>query len=103
MICVIFCFIVNNIFFVNKNYLYGTEGVSLIHVNNAKLRNITCTLVATCIVLRRLKCNYLYSLSKQNPPSPFHRNTKFQMLMHVKKTTHCSCPPPPPPPKKSKK
>ena len=37
--------------------------VSLIHVNTTKLRNITCTLVATCVILRSLEC----SICAMNP------------------------------------
>ena len=31
--------------------------ISLIHVNTTKLRNITCTWVATSVILRSLECN----------------------------------------------
>ena len=30
--------------------------VSLVHVNTTKCGNITCTLVATCVILRSLEC-----------------------------------------------
>jgi hypothetical protein len=32
--------------------------VPCIHVNTTKLRNITCTMVATCVILRTLECIY---------------------------------------------
>jgi hypothetical protein len=35
---------------------YTNSIVSHIHVNTTKLRNITCTLVATCVILRSLEC-----------------------------------------------
>jgi hypothetical protein len=38
---------------------YTKSIVSRIHVNATKLRNITCTLVATCVILRSLECNCL--------------------------------------------
>ena len=34
---------------------YTNSIVSRIHVNTLKLRNITCTLVATCVILRSLE------------------------------------------------
>ena len=34
---------------------YTNPIVSRIHVNTTKLRNITCTLVATCVIIRSLK------------------------------------------------
>ena len=36
---------------------YTYSIVSLIHVNTTKLRNITCTLVATGVILRSLECS----------------------------------------------
>ena len=35
---------------------YTNSIVSHIHINNTKLCNITCTLVATCVILRSLEC-----------------------------------------------
>jgi hypothetical protein len=35
---------------------YTNSIVSRSHVNITKLRNITCTLVATCVILRSLEC-----------------------------------------------
>jgi hypothetical protein len=35
---------------------YTNSIVSCIHVNTTKLRNITCTLVATCVILHTLEC-----------------------------------------------
>jgi hypothetical protein len=35
---------------------YTNSIVSHIHVNTTKLYNITCTLVATCVILRSLEC-----------------------------------------------
>ena len=35
---------------------YTNSIVSCIHVNTTKLRNITCTLVATSVILRSLEC-----------------------------------------------
>ena len=35
---------------------YTYSIASRIHVNTAKLRNIACTLVATCVILRSLEC-----------------------------------------------
>ena len=36
---------------------YTNSIVSRIHVNTTKLRNITCTLVATCVILQSLECS----------------------------------------------
>ena len=36
---------------------YTNSLVSCIHVNTTKLCNITCTLVATCVILRSLECS----------------------------------------------
>ena len=35
---------------------YIDSSVSLIHVNTTKIRNITCTLVATCVILWSVEC-----------------------------------------------
>ena len=35
---------------------YTNSIILLIHVNTIKLRNITCTLVATCVILQSLEC-----------------------------------------------
>jgi hypothetical protein len=47
---------------------YINSTVSYIHVNTTKLRNITCTLVATCDILRSLECTLVHwnSLSIAN-------------------------------------
>jgi hypothetical protein len=37
---------------------YTNSIVSCIHVNTTKLRNITCTLVVTSVILRSLECTY---------------------------------------------
>ena len=39
--------------------------VSCIHVNIKKLRNITCTLVATCVILWSLECTMKMDKFKQ--------------------------------------
>ena len=41
---------------------YANSIVSRIHVNTAKIRNITCTLVAIGVILRGLECIYSYFL-----------------------------------------
>ena len=38
---------------------YTNSIVSLIHVNTTKLRNITCTFVATDVILRSLECTFV--------------------------------------------
>ena len=38
------------------SHWYTYSIASRIHVNTAKLRNIACTLVATCVILRSLEC-----------------------------------------------
>ena len=38
---------------------YTRSLVSGIHVNTTKLRNITCTLVATGVILQSLECNHI--------------------------------------------
>ena len=43
------------VFFYNVTY-YTRSIVSRIHVNTKKLRNITCTLVVTCVRLWSLEC-----------------------------------------------
>ena len=35
---------------------YTNSIVSCIHVNTKKLRNVTCTLVTTCVILQSLEC-----------------------------------------------
>ena len=35
---------------------YTNSIVSLIHVNTTKFRNIMCTFIATCVILRSLEC-----------------------------------------------
>ena len=42
---------------------YTNSIVSRIHVNTTKLHNITCTLVATCVILRSLECTAPESVS----------------------------------------
>ena len=42
---------------------YTKSMVSRIHVNTTKLHNITCTLVATSVILRRLECIYTHYAS----------------------------------------
>ena len=37
---------------------YTNSIVSCIPVNTTKLRDVTCTLVATCVILRSLECNF---------------------------------------------
>ena len=38
---------------------YTNSIVSRIHVNTPKLRTITCSLVATCVIPRSLECSYV--------------------------------------------
>ena len=45
-----------NAFKVHSITCYTNSLVSLIHVNTTKLCNITCTLVATCMILHSLEC-----------------------------------------------
>ena len=40
---------------------YTKPTTSRIHVNTTKLWNITCTLVATCMIQQSLECTYVYS------------------------------------------
>jgi hypothetical protein len=44
---------------------YTKSIVSRIHANTAKLHSITCTLVATCVILLGLECNLLGLLHKR--------------------------------------
>ena len=37
---------------------YTNSTISRIHVNTTKLRNITCTLIATSVILRSLECSW---------------------------------------------
>ena len=46
----------NNEFKFHRVTWYTNSIVCCIHVNTTKLRNITCTLVATCVILRSLEC-----------------------------------------------
>ena len=41
---------------------YTNSLLSHIHVNTIKVRNITCTLVATCLILRSLECTIWVSM-----------------------------------------
>ena len=43
---------------------YANSLVSCIHVNTTKLRNITCTLVATGVILRSLECTCMPKKSR---------------------------------------
>jgi len=45
---------------------YTKSIVSCIHVNTTKLRNIMCTLVATCVILRSLECIMNFKFQSQN-------------------------------------
>ena len=36
--------------------------LSRIHVSTTKLRNITCTLVVTCVIIQSLKCGLIYNI-----------------------------------------
>ena len=42
---------------------YTNSIASCIHVNTTKLCNITCTLVATCVILQSLECNEIFVIS----------------------------------------
>ena len=43
---------------------YTNSILSHIHVNTAKLHNIMCTLVATCVILRSLECNVKFLIAE---------------------------------------
>jgi hypothetical protein len=50
---------------------YTNSIASHIHVNNTKLYNITCTLVATSVVLRSLECTTLFAPHRSRHMGPF--------------------------------
>ena len=45
----------------NSNFIVSHSIVSRMHVNTTKLRNITCTLIVTNVILWSLKCIWNYS------------------------------------------
>ena len=49
---------------------YTNSILSCIHVNTTKLRNITCTLVATCVIIRSLEC-IIIEMPQSNVDSNF--------------------------------
>jgi hypothetical protein len=64
---------VSFVLFYNVTY-YTNPLFSYIHVNTTYLLNITCTLVATCVIIRRLECN-AYNLGNVRKVSNIHFNT----------------------------
>ena len=44
---------------------YTNSIVSCIHVNTTKFRNIMCTLVSTCVILRSLECTIVCTLKSE--------------------------------------
>ena len=68
---------------------YTDSTTPRIHVNTTKLRNITCTLVATGVILRSLECNWfdLQTLGSQ-PITP--KNLPGHCLGRTIKIVHCN-------------
>ena len=57
----------------NSKSLMSHAIISCIHVNTAKLCNITCTSVATCVILRsfRVYLGVLYTMDQEVIPRPY--------------------------------
>ena len=56
---------------------YTNSLISHIHVNNTKLRNITCPLIATCEILRSLECPTYYVRFNSSIYAPLSRHDLF--------------------------
>ena len=62
---------------------YTKSIVSRIHVNTTKLRNITCTLVATCVILPTLECK---NKPKHRWMALLYISTEW--MLHSKEASH---------------
>ena len=68
--------------------------VSHIHVNTTKLRNVTFTLLATCVILRSLVCrrHASFALDNGEPPIPKWRGLcPYGWLMYVHLASNEAC------------